>query len=136
MVCDLVLGLHVNWVLLYSISGGHIVGKRWWLVIERSRLNKGLKCSDDTCLFHQRYVSKESVSTIHTSWTTTNSLRFFNPLLLNYNLTTCKGFPLFPATFYASNSNRFTTLPHRCTAHPNFCTRFLLFNVCASINLK
>ena len=80
IVSDLVLGLHVNWVLLYSMSCGHIAGKRWWLVIERRRLKKGLKCADDTCLFHQRYVSKlpprPSPRYIHTSWTTTNSSRF------------------------------------------------------------
>lgn len=41
IVGSLVLGLHVNWVLLYSLSCGHI-GKRWWLVIERSGLKKRL----------------------------------------------------------------------------------------------
>jgi hypothetical protein len=40
IVGALVLGLYVNWVLLYSISCGHI---GWWLVIERSRLRKTVK---------------------------------------------------------------------------------------------
>lgn len=43
IVGGLVLGLHINWVLLYSLSCGHIAGKRWWLVIERSRLKKRVK---------------------------------------------------------------------------------------------
>jgi hypothetical protein len=40
IVGGLVLGLNEDWVLLYSLSCGHIAGKRWWLLIERSGLKK------------------------------------------------------------------------------------------------
>jgi hypothetical protein len=43
IVGGLVLGLNEDWVLLYSLSCGHIAGKRWWLLIERSGLKKRVK---------------------------------------------------------------------------------------------
>ena len=66
IVGGLVLGLHINWVLLYSMSCGHIAGNRWWLVIERSGLKKRLKCTDDTCLFHHADTSARCLHDIQT----------------------------------------------------------------------
>lgn len=136
IVGGLVLGLNEDWVLLYSLSCGHIVEKDGGCCKRERVHEKGSNAlMTRVCFRPKRQHDARIPRYNHGRLPAAQGFRSF--LLISTNLITFfKGSPLFPASFCPINSNKFTTYSHSCLAHPHFRTGFLLFNVGATINHK
>ena len=71
VVGGLILGLNVDWVLLYSLSCGHVCWEKMVVAVRKERIEeKGSNALMTRVCFRPKYVSSLEDST---TWTTTSS---------------------------------------------------------------